>query len=344
MDLWSRLDAAVDRAPSVAALHHHRLHLYAAWRWRSAGRTIPPELAALERGAATLRMGLAAMASYVRHAVDGPVVLLKGADVAALYPRPELRPSGDLDVLVADAAQAYRALLRSGFREDEATPQTPTAHHHLAPLLWPGLAGRVELHSAPNWPLWLAPPPASEIIEAASGRSQAGDGILALSPAHRTAVLVAHLWRENPLGRLGQLLDVILSASHADPDAIAETMRRWRLERLWATTLAVASQIFADRSEQRRARFLSRPLRALHERSALEAKVAEAVAPFYGLRPPHSIVASGATVTRWLRPDQNETWRDKMRRTLKMTKQLASPVSIFVRRWEDEHRRRPPGG
>jgi hypothetical protein len=339
VQIWPRVDVLVERSPSVASLHHHRLHLYAAWRWRSAGRPIPAQLAALERGAAATRASLGAMAQYVREAHDGPIVLLKGADVAALYPRRDLRPSHDLDLLVPNAEQTHRALLERGFAEDRAGSLPPSEHHHLIPLMWPGLPGRVEVHSAPNWPPWLSSPPSAELFEAAAHESVTGSGILALSPVHRTLVLVAHLWCDDPLGRMGHLLDVLLAAEQCDEREVMNTARRWGLERPWRTTQAVGERVFAvDFRAPRRARQLGGGLASMRERTVLSARAAEAAAPFYGLPPARAAVASVRTVFRWLLPEPDESWFGKARSAFRALRMLLAPASHLDREREEPQR------
>ena len=62
---------------------------------------------------------------------DGNDVLLKGSGVAALYPVPEYRKSGDIDILMKNKEEAERAckiLEKRGFCKKEYQ----AAHHHIA--------------------------------------------------------------------------------------------------------------------------------------------------------------------------------------------------------------------
>jgi Uncharacterised nucleotidyltransferase len=328
MDLWPRVDALIERAKTVADLHHHRLHLYAARRWRSLGRPLSDELAALERGAATLRLATPVLAGRVRDAYDGRLVLLKGADVAALYPTPELRPSMDLDLLVDDADAVYGALLEHGFVV-ERRPALPADHHHLPNLAWPGLLGSVEVHRAPNWPVWLTPPDAEELLEAATGDSAIGHGVLALHPSHLMLVLTAHLWRDDPIQNLGHLLDVLLAAEGVDPAELDSLLRRHRLAPLWEATQDVAARVFGDERgrDSRRVRLLARNLEAVRDRTVIEARLAEAIAPSYVRPPTRAAAATARTVGHWFRPEPGETWRQKVARTLRTLGKSFSPSS-----------------
>jgi hypothetical protein len=62
---------------------------------------------------------------------DIPALVLKGAGVAGLYPVPELRKSGDVDILLLkpeQIEQACDALKEAGFVQDEVQ----RSHHHIA--------------------------------------------------------------------------------------------------------------------------------------------------------------------------------------------------------------------
>jgi len=337
VDLWPEVDVLIDHAESVSDLRHHRLHLYAAWRWRTIGRPVPTELLALERDAAARRLAMPLLAQRVREACDGPIVLLKGADVAALYPAPGLRPSVDLDLLVSDAEAVHRALLERGFviTGRELHPDV----HHLDGLSWPGLHGEVEIHSAPKWPSWLEPPATSELLAGATEPSQAGDGILALSPGHRTLVLLAHTWDEVP--NLGNLVDVLLAADRVEPETLEILVARHGFERLWRFTQEVAASVFSPGAQRAplRARAVARNLVRMRQGTVLGSRLAEAVSPSYGLPPVRAAAASARTVALWLRPNDGETWSAKLRRTRRLLGRSLSPVAQFDEELGAESRR-----
>jgi O-antigen/teichoic acid export membrane protein len=75
---------------------------------------------------------------------DIPALVLKGAGVAGLYPVPELRKSGDVDILLLkpeQIKQACDALKEAGFVQDEMQ----RSHHHIA-MHSPGQI-EVEIHT-----------------------------------------------------------------------------------------------------------------------------------------------------------------------------------------------------
>ena len=98
-----------------------------------------------------------ALLTRVRAACDGPIVLLKGPEVAERYPQ-RARGYGDLDLLVPDGAHVQRALVQDGFRE-VPDPERFVGVYHLPPLILNGAPLALEIHEAPNWPegLDLAP-------------------------------------------------------------------------------------------------------------------------------------------------------------------------------------------
>lgn len=314
MDAWSRADQLIDRARSVADLQAHRLHLYAAWRWRSLGRPVAGELVELEREAAVVRLAAPAILERIRSAYDGPAVLFKGPEVAARYPTPQLRPYVDLDLLVPAADEVQRLLLGAGFREAEV--RAPDGHHHAQPLEWPGMPLRVEIHSKLNWPLWLRTPPSEEIMTAATLDSVFGMGVTTLPPVHHTLILAAHAWREAPLTRVGDLLDIVTMSAGADDAELERLAGQWGLGRLWPATLAtIDSVLFGSRDQKLASRVWTRNLETLRERTVFTAKVSKVVAPFWGLKASAALGASMRELASDLRPEGDETWGEKVRRT-----------------------------
>ena len=168
------------------------------------------------------RWPLPLLLERIRTATEGPLLLVKGPEVARLYPDPALRSFRDLDILVPDAPATQRQLLAAGFQET-GDPRLYEQIHHLRPLFWPGLPLLVEVHSSPKWIASLDPPPAAELIRTAA-RSQAGPpGVLAPSPAQHALLLAAHAWAHRPLSRLRDLIDIAVVAARSrasrDPGA-----------------------------------------------------------------------------------------------------------------------------
>jgi Uncharacterised nucleotidyltransferase len=338
VEIWPRVDVLIDRAPTVEDLFAHRLHLYADWRWRQLGRPIPQELAELRKGAAVLRLAAPALVGRIRQVYDGPMILLKGAEAGARYPRPDLRPSMDLDLLVLDAEQVQRRLLADGFKvHDELAPE---GGHHLPQLEWAGLLMPVEIHVRPNWPTWLPVPSNEELFAAATAESVVGHGIRALPPAHLALVLTAHMWTDAPIARIGQLIDYWLVSREADPDELAAVAERWKMTRLWRTTDAVARRVLLGEATSVRAAGLwTRRLDTARDRTVLGAKIAAVVAPFWGLPAGEAAAATARGLAADVRPQRGETWRRKLSRTAAAVGQSFQRRSVRARAAELERRR-----
>lgn len=286
------------------------------------------------------RLAAPAVVRRVREAYDGPLILLKGADVAAKYPRPELRPSIDLDLLVPDPERTQDTLIAAGF--NELLGPTPEVHHHLPCLEWPGMLVHVELHSTPSWPTWLSPPSFDELSESATDASALGQGVLALPPAQQAVVLTAHMWREVPLTRLGHLIDVVLMAQAAGPGETESLARHWGIDRLWRVTDATARRVLlAEHVDGGAPRIWTKGLESMRERTVIESKVAELAGPFIGLSGPKALVAAARIAGSELRPSGGETWREKARRTLGALRQAFRLRSARDRELEAASQRRP---
>ena len=113
--IWTAVERLADRAASIDDLRAHRIHLIAARRLRALGRPVPAALANEMRASAACALTVPLLLRRVRAALDGPLVVIKGPEAAAHYPDPVLRPYGDIDLLVRDAAASQRALLAAGF-------------------------------------------------------------------------------------------------------------------------------------------------------------------------------------------------------------------------------------
>ena len=111
------------------------------------------------------------------------------------------------------AAQA--ALLAAGFVEVGEAGRYEDIHH-LRALWWPGLPLVVEIHDRPKWPDGLTGPSTEELLAAAVPARLGVDGIGALPPAEHALLLAAHAWAHEPLGRLGQLVDVAATLRRTD--------------------------------------------------------------------------------------------------------------------------------
>jgi hypothetical protein len=312
--IWTAVEHLADRAASIDDLRAHRMHLIAARRMRALGRPVPAALENEMRTSAACSLSVPLLLRRVRAALDGPLVVIKGPEVAAHYPDPVLRPYGDLDLLVADAAAAQRALLAAGFFPI-GDPRLYEDIHHLRPLASPGLPLYVELHSAPKWPDGFSAPRSAELIAAAVPSSLGVDGVCTLDRAHHALVLAAHSWAHSPLRRVGELLDVAVVADGLAAAELRALAARWGLRRIWDTTTAAADALFAGGGTTLPLRTWARHLRHVRERTVLESHLERWLSGFWGLDAGSAIAGVRATLARELLPAPGETVRAKLSRT-----------------------------
>lgn len=137
-----------------------------------------------------------------------PAVPLKGVDALLVgrFHDPAVRTITDIDLLVhpSRASDAWASLRDLGYEPVDAPP----AEHHLPPLVRPGRAGSVEVHSGVLRGRWRDLLGADGLL--ARARSADGAG-LRLHRDDAVAVLVAHAHLQDE-GRL--LFDVPLRALH----------------------------------------------------------------------------------------------------------------------------------
>ena len=240
--LVAAVEAAIARLGTSDALGGHGLDLTGAELAHAAGGPVADELRRSARNAALVELSAEEVLDRARRAVDQPLVVIKGPELAAHHPVPLRRPYWDLDVLVADAEAARRDLLAAGFTAEGGAEYD--GHHHLAPMSVAGLPVPVEVHRSLGGQSWARVPPTSALLARAGPSATGVPGVLALDPVDHAVHVANHAWRTAPLGRLGHLVDVQvlrLAARDRYPDAdrrLRRTARSWRLGRVWSLTVA----------------------------------------------------------------------------------------------------------
>lgn len=324
--LWEGVDRLIDRAPSVADLRAHRLHVLAARSWRLQRRPVPDELGGEEMEAAGRFTVAIEALRQARTAYCGEMLVLKGPQTASLYPAPHLRPFSDVDVLVDAPECAYRALLAAGFMPTGFEDRYYEGLHHLRPLVAPGIAPvRLEIHRWPNWPSWGKPPHSRELLEAAIPDMGGVDGLAGLAPAHHALVLAVHSWVELPLRRLGDLVDISAAFVTADADEVGAAARAWGVTRLWNTTLEACQSLLFDGPQSFPLRSWARNLEAVRDRTVLETHLRRVCSPFWAqtaLPATHQLLRAVADAGR---PAPSDTWQTKLRRTQLAIRSLSRP-------------------
>jgi hypothetical protein len=311
--VWAGVDRMLARADRQA-LVFHRLEPLAAQRLRALGREIPEELVEVERLGAAFALAGSAHLSRVRDAVDGPLLLVKGPELAARYPNPALRISRDLDLVVPGPESAQRALLAAGYVES-GDPELYARAPHLRPLAWPGLPQEVEVHGRPNWPRWVRAPSAEELLVGAVPSATGVDGVLAPAPERHLLVVAAHAWTHGPLARARDVLDVALLAAEADAAETERLARAWGVEKLWRTTAALADSLFLAARPPRALRSWAKNLAEVRERTVLEQHVARWRCWFDAFPPPLALRATLDELGEDVTPDPGETWAAKLHRS-----------------------------
>jgi Uncharacterised nucleotidyltransferase len=323
-DIWQAVDRLIDRAPGLIELEAHRLHLLAARRWRALGRAVPRELREAAHGAGIMALAAPIVLERALAAYDRPIVLMKGLEVAARYPDPALRPFRDLDLLVADAAAAQRALISAGFEGIGKADSYYADKHHLRPLYLPGLPLRVEVHSRPGWPAWAAPPPTEELLSAAVAASVGVDGVLTLAPSHHALVVAAHSWSEVPLRRALDLVDVAVLSAGQDRRELRRLAQRWGLGGVWdATDAAVQALLFEARTPWTM-RIWARELLSIRDRTVFENHLRRLAANFWVLPLRQAVPMSARALVHEVRPFAGEAWQVKL---VRIRRSVANPFS-----------------
>lgn len=315
------MGALIDSA-SIDGVLVHKLGPLAAVRRRAAGDPVPDVFAAEERIASLAAMIADPVLRRIREVGDGPMVLLKGPEVAALYP-PNGRRFGDIDVLTPDAPELHRALREHGFVEME-TGFDHREHHHLVPLRWPVIPLYVEVHSAPNWPEGSTPPSVAEILEASVPSVVGIDGFSAPSRAHHALLFAAHSWAHEPLKTLRDLIDVAVLAGE-EVDDLSRAATSWGLGRVWRTTRRAVDALFFAGPPSAALRVWARHLARVRERTVFETHLQAALHPLWDRPLAPAVVKSVAAIRADLRPAQGESWGMKLARAERAIREAHLP-------------------
>jgi hypothetical protein len=328
--IFGRLAELLDSAPSLHDLEHHRLLLVAARRRRELGLNVPGRMLAAERMAAAGAMAAPVLMAKVRAALDGPMLVIKGVEVAQHYPDPSLRSYGDLDLVVPDAERSQRQLLDAGF-ELCGEAWVYEGIHHLRPLRAPGLPLLVELHHEPKWIDRLEPPTVHELLDLGVPAPHLCDGVLVLPPGPHALVMAAHTWGHYPLTPLRDLLDIALVAREADPAELERLAETWGLARVWRTTWRATDFLLGDGARPGSMRIWARHLAQVRERTVLEAHLQRWLAGLWALPRREALRSLRAAVATDLRPEGGERWSAKLARTRRALR------AAFARKSHHDH-------
>jgi hypothetical protein len=313
--IWDAVDELVDRAPGLGDLRAHGLHLLAAARWRSLGRSVPRQFVEEERKATLQSLAVPVVLERIRAACEGPLILMKGYEVACRYPDPSLRPFNDIDVLAPEPSLVSRALVAAGFEPVGHSDEYYDDLHHLRPLCLPSLAIVVEIHRRPEWVRWSRPPSIDELVDSAIPSRSGVEGILTLSSAQHALVIAAHSWAAAPLRRIMDLVDAAVLAAEVSSVEVDEWARRWDIEGLWRFMSQMHETLLWGSPPPRLVRTWGRSTLQVREATVFEQHERRLLGAFSVLPLRRALREAGAEVLRDLTPAKGETWAMKMTRT-----------------------------
>lgn len=324
---WDRINSLLERSTSsTTVLRTQRVELLEARRRQATGIELGPDLVADQTRAAVDELAAFPLLARARAAWDGPLVLLKGPEVALDYGATGLRSFGDLDLLTDDAEGAQAALIAAGF-EEIFDPEVYEDIHHLRPLWWPGLPLVIELHMRVNWPAAIPGPSTAELLAAAVPSRVGVPGIGTLPPEYHTLVLAAHAWQHQPLGRLGNLIDVAVMLRRSDEAEVMRLAREWGCRRMWRTTRAAVRAVVEGEGHSAAVALWARHLRGVRERTVFEWHVKDLLAPAWGLPPRAALAAVLAEIRATAGRVRHETWRAKITRAALALRNAGVPRS-----------------
>jgi hypothetical protein len=312
------------------------------------GRPVDP-LFARERTLAHMAMLVSGgVLERIRAAASGPLLLLKGPELALRYPN-NARRFGDLDVLAADAGEAQRALLAAGFVEDVDPDGIWVGIHHLNPVRLPSLPVKIEIHSEPKWVPDLPAPDNAELFEAAVPTTLGVEGVGTPAPPHHALLVAAHAWGHEPLRRARDLLDAGVFAAEADPCELRTLARAWDLDRLWATTEAAFEALVSGRRTWP-LRLWAGHIPELRSQTVLEDHVCRVLSDFWGYPIRIASARAAHAVLDEFRPAFDETWSEKGRRSVLAVRRGLQPAGRHQRllgdsaaRGQRRNKANPPG-
>jgi hypothetical protein len=328
-ELWHALDRLLRAAGPERAVLQGVGPLEAERRNR-VGEPIPAALEIEARRAAFAMLSVQPLLRRIRDNCDGPLVLMKGPEIAIHYPG-SARAFHDIDLLVPQPDRTHGQLREAGFAV-AGDPDRFRPHHHLQPLKWPDLPLRVEIHGRPHWPEGLDAPAASSIIAASVLSTQGVEGILAPELPHHVLLVAAHAWAHEPLHRLRDLIDVRALAVSATREALEQTARSWGVTRLWRTTDRVTDAVLGWGRMPLHLRLWAGHLLELRERTVMQNHLRAWLAAYSAL----PISSALATTAHAVRDDVSrapeERWAEKLARAVTASKNAGMPLSRHHRR------------
>jgi hypothetical protein len=168
------------------------------------------------------------------------------------------------------------------------------------PVAFPDLPLIIELHSAPKWPAWSAGPSAEELFAAGVPSRVGPPGVLAPGPAEHAVLLAAHSWAHRPLARVLDFVDILVLLAEVEAAEASEIAHRWKVRRLWDTTLAAAHALFSGDQPPWTLRTWARNTLEVRRPTRSEELLERLLSPFAAQPPGRALRVAGAAAGEML--------------------------------------------
>lgn len=238
------IETVLERAVDPEAANAQGLRLLLLDREVERGQELPKKQRDARYLAHLLKPVSVALLARIRAAVEGPLIIIKGPEVSAHYPRPGLRSWCDLDIIAEDAAAVWEQLKAAGFSGGARSEGHD--HRHEPPLSLPGYRLTVEVHRTIPLPLWGRSPDWSWLLRH-TYPARSGSGFLAPVPELHAVIIAAHAWAHSPFRSLRDSLDQELLLLDGDPAVAKALADELGVGRLWDAERRLADNVFRDR-------------------------------------------------------------------------------------------------
>ena len=323
--LWTAVDELLAGA-TLRGILAHKLGPLEANRLRRRAESLPAPLILEERAATLCALVARPLVERIRAGSESPLLLIKGPEIASSYPG-RARTFGDVDILTPDAPTLQKELLAAGFVEDyDPEVIAVGVKHHLMPLKWPTIELILEVHRSPNWPNSLPPPPMDEVFGESVPSALGVAGVSAPRSDHHALLIASHAWRNEPLWRLRDLIDVAAIAALADEREIYATAARWGMRRLWHTTHRAIDAIFYGGKNSMPLRTWARHLEEVRDRTGLDGHLTQLMSGYWALPPMRALGQTTRAIRNIVGPNPNESWREKALRFPGSVRKLDAPL------------------
>ena len=201
------------------------------------------------------------------------------------YPGPRLRRFRDLDLLTDDAERGAGGADRGGLPGDLRPGDLRATSIICGRCGGPACRSSSSCTAARTGSTASPGRPPRSCSRPRCRAGSACEGVDALPPEHHTLILAAHAWAHEPLGRLGNLIDVAVTRTRSDDAELAALARRWGCARMWRTTRTAVRAVLEGEGRSAGVALWARHLPAVRERTVFETHAQDLLAPLWGVPP-----------------------------------------------------------